>query len=171
MDKDTIVPHCGYPNPKIASYKPWDATNLEFSFPHFLKHVAIATRQFLLMNQVFMFILSVFVVIVGMFTYWGPVTTTQYLFSLALVISLLLGFIIRMTKKDLRKESLQVWFRDAYGLMVPYDEIAITLIHLDNGEKSYEMSNGGSLVRISNGVVYEPPLQGSSNHEPIENPA
>jgi hypothetical protein len=168
--EETIVPNCGYESANVASYKPWNEHSLKFSWNHFMNHFGSVSKQFIKTNRSFIFVFSIFLITIAALTVTGELLIKDSIFAIFVVIALILGLITRMVRKDLRLESLQIWFRDAYGLLVPYNEIVVALTNLYAGVESHQMSNGGKLVHVKNGLVYEPPKIGDHNHMPIENP-
>lgn len=93
------------------------------------------------------------------------ISFSTVMFALVLNVAVTIAIIVRMARNELNIESLQVWFRDAYGLLMSYDEAARSLAILYSGQYECRLTNEGSLTRIGNGIVYEPPLKGDHNHE------
>lgn len=171
LDRETIVPHCGYQNVKVASHKPWNEKSINFSFLHFLKHIGSSLKRFTKLNKSFPIVFISFILVVATFTILGSIPFRDSFFAILVVVALILGLVTRMSRQEIRLESLQVWFRDAYGLMVPYNEIVLALTNLYAGADKHQMSNQGYLVHVNGGIVYEQPFEGEHNHMPIEKSA
>lgn len=79
---------------------------------------------------------------------------SEVVFFTAIILALLLGVIIRFIKTEIKYESLQLWFKDAYGLFVPYQEVILILNNLYSGAENYTLSNNGVVSKTSKGLIY-----------------
>lgn len=150
------VPDCGFKGMGSYSHKPWNERTVHFSNLHVLKHVHHGFFFSVRYNLRVFFLLLAFVVLVGGTLWVGMITLINAAFIGMFLLALILGLMVRSAKKEIIIEGLQVWLKDAYGILLPYEEAAIAYANFTNNKTQYELPNKGVMVRVKEGLIYKP---------------
>lgn len=148
------MPECGYRRMKVPAYAPWSEKSVSYSNGHIFKHFTKSIPFFFKLNIKPLFLVLVALILVWFFGIIDWIGISEVVFFTAIILALLLGVIIRFIKTEIKYESLQLWFKDAYGLFVPYQEVILILNNLYSGAENYTLSNNGVVSKTSKGLIY-----------------
>lgn len=151
------VPSCGFGKMKVCSHKPWNENQVNFSTIHILKHVAPSFLYTLRTNSKVFLLLVAYVFLIGGALGLNLISFATAIFVTVFLFALIIGLVVKNAKKEITVEGLQMWFKDAYGLLVPYEEAAIAYANFVHSKIEYELPNKGVLSRVNSGLIYTAP--------------
>ena len=148
------MPECGYRKMKVPSYRPWSEKSVIYTNGHIIKHFKKSLPLFFKLNIKPLLLVALAVGLVWFFSLVNWIGFNESIFFTGIIFALGFGVIVRFIKTEIKYESLQLWFKEAYGLFVPYQEVILVLNNFYSGADKYTLSNNGVVSKTDKGLIY-----------------
>lgn len=149
---------CGRESVTLETNAPWNEKTATRSVTHVLQHMGLTLKNTFGKNLKITIVFIIYAIMLTILTTMNLLRTSDVIIAILPLIALLIGFLVRDAIKTIRVESLQAWLKTVYKINIPYIESLLALTAFYNGETEYQLTEGGVLIRVEAGLIYEPPM-------------
>ncbi len=151
---------CGWESVILETNAPWNEKTATRSIPHILQHIGLTLKKTFGKNLKITIVFILYIIMLTTLTLLELIRISDVVIAVFPLLALLIGFLVRDAIKTIRVESLQTWLKTVYKINIPYIESLLALTAFYNGETEYRLAEGGLLIRVETGLIYETPVAG-----------